>query len=136
MANPQESDPIGSLLWDIFQLFTYNKAERLLSRTLAGGLRGFSDRPWMELVRGGSAGLERGLTEQWLAQRLRPYGIRPRSVRVGEERGKGYWEEDFTDAFRRYIPRSEVEALREEVRESGAGERAEGGEVLCVKRET
>ncbi len=56
------------------------------------------------------------ITEQGLAQQLRPYPIRTRTMRIGELRAKGYFEEDFRELFRRYIPRSEVEALRAELR--------------------
>ena len=51
---------------------------------------------------------------QWLAQQLRPYGIKPRTIWIGDQQAKGYTEEDFHDAFRRYIPRSELEALHSE----------------------
>jgi len=36
-------------------------------------------------------------------------------MRIGEMRAKGYFEEDFQELFRRYIPRSAVEALRAEL---------------------
>jgi hypothetical protein len=111
-ASAQEANPIGSLLFDIFVLFTANNAERMFSRELTRGLDGFSDRPWMELKKG------KEVSELWLAQQLRPYGVRPRSVRIGEERGKGYMGEELMDVFRRYMPRSEIEALRAEVQES------------------
>ena len=35
---------------------------------------------------------------------LRPFRIRPRSVRVGDETAKGYRVEQFEDAFARYLP--------------------------------
>src|SRR2546421_9014950 len=41
---------------------------------------------------------------QWLAQQLRPYGIKPRTIWIGDQQAKGYAEEDFHEAFRRYIP--------------------------------
>ncbi len=42
---------------------------------------------------------------------MRPYGIRPKTIRIGETQAKGYVMEDCMDAFRRYIPRSELDAL-------------------------
>ncbi len=57
--------------------------------------------------------LNSGYTELWLAEQLRPYGIRPTTIRIGEEVGRGYAKEDFTEVFLRYIPASEVEALRQ-----------------------
>jgi hypothetical protein len=61
----------------------------------------------------------------------RPYDIRPRTIRIGEDVGRGYVEGDFTETFRRYIPRSEVEGLRAELAEGAArenGERVRGKE--------
>ena len=39
-------------------------------------------------------------------------GIRPVTVRIGDDVGKGYVAEDFKDTFRRYIPKAEVEAFK------------------------
>jgi len=104
----QEQNPIGSLLLDIFCVLTASKQDRILSRALVEGLAGFSDRPWAEVLRG------KPLTELWIAQQLRPYGIRPRPFRLEGQRARGYFREEMMDAFRRYIPRSELEALTSE----------------------
>jgi hypothetical protein len=67
------------------------------------------DRPtWADLAR------EKHITELWLAHQLRPYSVRPRTPRIGDAVAKGYFEDDFKDAFRRHIPRSELDALRAE----------------------
>jgi putative DNA primase/helicase len=116
-AGAQDCNPIGSLLFDIFLMFAMDKQGRMFSRDLAQGLNCLSERPWMELIRLRSARAPQGVTELWLAQQLRPYGVRLRTLRIQEARGKGYLEQDFLEAFRRYIPQSEVEALREELRE-------------------
>ena len=52
----------------------------------------------------------RAIDENWLAQKLRPYGVRPRTVRIGERMAKGYVGLELRDVFRRYIPHSEVYA--------------------------
>ncbi len=44
------------------------------------------------------------------------YVIRPRTVWIGETSAKGYMEEDLKEAFRRYIPKSAVQALIDESR--------------------
>ena len=54
----------------------------------------------------------KGLSESWLATQLRPYGTAPRTIRMGEDVTKGYLQEDFTETFRRYIPKASVEALK------------------------
>ena len=51
-----------------------------------------------------------------LTRVLRPYGVRFKSIWIGNEAAKGYLMEDFEEAFKRYIPRSEWEALKVEWR--------------------
>jgi hypothetical protein len=107
-AAAQESTPIGSLLFDIFLAFRLAEGERIFSRDLAARLNRMEARPWAELRKG------KEITELWVAQKLRPYGIQPRTIWIGENHAKGYLEEDFTDVYRRYMSRSEVEAFRAE----------------------
>jgi hypothetical protein len=45
-----------------------------------------------------------GLDARGLAGLLRPFGIRSRTVRVGEKTAKGYHLEQFEDAFARHLP--------------------------------
>lgn len=59
----------------------------------------------------------KAVTGRWVAQQLQGYGIRPKTMRIGEERAKGYEKQDFLEAFRRYIPKSEVEAFKAGIRE-------------------
>jgi hypothetical protein len=101
----QDQNPMGSLLLDIFCVFRNSQKDRLHTRALIEGLSGQGDRPWGEMLRG------RPITERWLAFQLRPYGILPRVFKVDGCRGRGYFEQDMMDTFRRYIPKSEVEAL-------------------------
>ena len=139
----QEENPIGSLLMDIFFVFAREWAgkiedarvaggeaaaaevkqkleangHRLFSKELVAALNWKEGRPWREVLRG------KEVTELWLAQRLRPYGIRPRMMRIGEEQSRGYMESEFRETFRRYIPRSELEEFRERL----AGRNGGGG---------
>ena len=48
----------------------------------------------------------RPFTSRDLARRLRPYGISPTSVRVGDRAAKGYRRTDLWDAWLRYVPAS------------------------------
>ena len=41
------------------------------------------------------------MTELWLARQLRPYGIRPRILRIGDKIGKGYAQDDLLEVFQR-----------------------------------
>jgi hypothetical protein len=107
-AGAQESNPIASLLLDIFILFTLQKVPRLTTQSLIAGLTGFGSRPWNESTTG------KPTTDLWLAQQLRPYGVKPRNLRIGDQVLKGYLRDDLLDVFRRYIPQSELDALRTE----------------------
>ena len=109
-ASAQDHNPIGTLLFDIFLLFTVGKVTRIYSRELVQSLNTFPDRPWSELRKG------KPITELWLAQQLRPYGVRPKTIWIENTHAKGYTEEDFQDVFRRYVPKSELESLRAECR--------------------
>jgi hypothetical protein len=127
----QQSNPIGSLMLDIFVLFASEKVERMFTRTLIDGLMGYSDRPWQEMAglreSTGRQGKGKEITGPWLSRLLRPYGIRPRTVWIGESSAKGYVLDEMIEIFRRYISRSEWEAQKAEWAEEdrARGERAE-----------
>ena len=46
----------------------------------------------------------RGIEARRLARLLKPYGIKPKSIRVSDGTPKGYALEDLQDAFARYVP--------------------------------
>jgi hypothetical protein len=105
-AGAQESSPIGALLMDILIIFVSGETGRIYSRDLTARLNEFENRPWAEIRNG------KPITELWLSQQLRPYGVRPKTMRIAEGMAKGYEQQDFGEVFRRYIPRSELDALR------------------------
>jgi hypothetical protein len=106
----EENSPIASLLLDIFVAFATAGAERMFSSTLTATLAQATDRPWASLRKG------KGVSELLLAKWLRPYGVRPKTMRIDGALAKGYMFEDFSEVFRRYIPRSEVEALKAQIK--------------------
>lgn len=83
-----------NLLADIRQIFT---GERMFSSELIDALQQMSERPWAEVNRG------RPITERWLARNLAAFGIHSKTLRIGEDRAKGYELADFSDAFERYV---------------------------------
>lgn len=89
------------LLTDIRQMFHENGVERIFSKILVESLCKMTDRPWLEVQRG------KPITERWLARQLARFEIRPKTVRIYEDRAKGYETAAFTDAFERYIPAEE-----------------------------
>jgi 5S rRNA maturation endonuclease (ribonuclease M5) len=54
----------------------------------------------------------KGLDARTLARLLKPYEVRPRTIRVGEETPKGYRAEDLRDAWARYLPPSEAKQAK------------------------
>ena len=75
-----------------------------------GGVELWGGPAWVALRKG------KAVTDIWLAQRLRQYGLRPKTIWIGETAAKGYLEEDFNEAFRRYVPESAAQALLDNVR--------------------
>jgi len=86
----------AQLLKDIAMVFD-GRAGPISSKQLVAALTDGEDTPW-----GGMSG--RPLDARKLASMLKPYGIRPHNVRIGNTTPKGYQAEDFTDAFARYVP--------------------------------
>jgi hypothetical protein len=117
-ATAHDNNPIGSLLFDLLVIFGRWSADRIFSRTLVEGLNASTDRPWKEMNKG------REITELWLAMRLRPYGVRPKTIWIGDNSAKGYLIEDFADIFRRYIPEAEVRAELERLDAAVASDHA------------
>jgi len=94
----REEDSLGvRLLRDTQFVFQERRTDRLSSENLVAALNEMEEAPWGDL-RG------KPLDKRSLARRLRPYGIRPKQVRVGDRTLKGYMQEDFHDAWARYIP--------------------------------
>jgi hypothetical protein len=113
----RENSPIGALLLDIHVLFATWKVERAFSRTLVEGLNRVPDRPWAE-ARGSKV-----ISEIWLSQKLRPYGIQPRTMRIGDSRARGYYASELLEACKRYLPPSEFVAWSEELKEEAEQEK-------------
>ena len=94
-----EDDNISSiLLEDIRDIFKHNEGDRIFSDDLIEALKNMADRPWPDWSRG------KGLTQNGLARLLKPFSVKSKTMRIGEDRRKGYELSGFTDAFKRYIP--------------------------------
>lgn len=97
LSVPVEADDGGSdgvrLLADLRVALDVLQRERVSSADLVRALCGFEDAPWAD---------DR-LDALTLARMLRPFDVRPRSIRIGETVLRGYNREDFTDPFNRYL---------------------------------
>lgn len=93
-----DSSPGIALLRDIREVFQRSDEDRLLSKCLTKELRADEGRPWGEWQNG------KPLSPITMARMLRPFGVKPRKIRVGTVTRQGYLEADFEDAFNRYLP--------------------------------
>ena len=87
------------LLADIRDVFYRRGCDRITSKDLFAALVAKEGRPWENIDN------EKPFTPVRLARMLRPFGIRPRSIRTSPtETPKGYMLDDFEDTFTRYLP--------------------------------
>jgi len=86
-----ELSPGEQLLANIKKVSTQRTTDRISSKDLCDELG---------KIEGGQV----LVTPGWLAAMLRPFGIRPHTIRIGQSTPKGYEFKDFDDAFARYLP--------------------------------
>jgi hypothetical protein len=86
------------LLADIRALFLGTSALQMSSADIVAGLVAMEDRPWPEWRNG------KPMTPPQLAEALKPFGIRPGTVRLGAATPKGYRRGAFEEAWERYLP--------------------------------
>ena len=101
LASRDDPDAHGvgaMLLADIRQVFGDATCDRIFSKALVESLCRLADRPWPEVNRG------RLISETWLARRLHSFGVNPKTLRIGNDRAKGYELDDFNEPFERYLP--------------------------------
>ena len=104
-AKAGEDNPMSALLFGIWLSFRVAGGERIFSRMLVDGLNSMEDQRWGTMRSG------KGITVEWLANQLERHGIRPRTIRIGEKQAKGYYGEDFKEAFQRYMSPSDKQKL-------------------------
>jgi hypothetical protein len=76
----------------------FDERDTLTTAELLAALNGLDESPWGARRRG------EGLDARGLAKLLRPFGIRSRTVRVGDKTAKGYHLEQFEQPFARHLP--------------------------------
>jgi hypothetical protein len=98
-ADDDDSQHAGALLLsDLRDAFTQRNTAVLFTAEILGVLAKIDERPWPEF-RNGNA-----ITARQVAALLKPYGIKPKTVRRDTTTEKGYRREWFDDAFARYLP--------------------------------
>lgn len=92
----------NSLLGDIREVFERKKCQKVSSADLIQALNEDEEAGWATYNRG------RPITPRQVAQLLKPYGITPKTVRLGVgDTPKGYDRQQFEDAFSRYLPQAD-----------------------------
>jgi putative DNA primase/helicase len=86
------------LLGDIRDIFTALGKDRISSAELIEKLCEITPRPWAEFGKSGKP-----LTQNKLARVLKPLGITPKVLRIGDETPAGYERWQFDEAFERYL---------------------------------
>ena len=86
------------LLADLYAV--WGTADHVPTSVLLDRLHDLDEAPW-------SAWYGRPLSARDLAGLLKPYGIRSRTVRLGQDTPKGYRRADLPDVWRRYVPQAQ-----------------------------
>ncbi|HAN29653.1 MAG TPA: hypothetical protein DCP75_18390 [Haliea salexigens] len=93
----EEPEQQTMLLRDIQQYFLKSGSLRVTSKELCEALTGDEDGPWKTCSNG------KPLTPHLVGKLLRPYGVKPKTMRVGDNTPRGYEKAQLEDAFERYL---------------------------------
>ncbi|MCR9186622.1 MAG: DUF3631 domain-containing protein [Halieaceae bacterium] len=85
------------LLRDIQQFFLKSGSSRATSKELCEALISDEDGPWKTCNTG------KPITPNLVGKLLRPYGVKPKTIRVGDKTLRGYEHAQLEDAFERYL---------------------------------
>lgn len=114
------------LLADVLVVWSFG-ADRMRSRELVDALNGLDDSPWADMRRGS------GITMNWLANRLRPFGVSSRNVRESGNQGKGYYWDELVPVWDRYGLRT---VDQQQDGSSGSGEPSPASHTSQTSHET
>tara|TARA_R100000900_G_scaffold39187_2_gene32279 strand:- start:638 stop:1849 length:1212 start_codon:yes stop_codon:yes gene_type:complete len=85
------------LLRDIRQYFLASGSSRVTSKDLCEALNSDEEGPWKTCSNG------KPITPNLVGKLLRPYGVKPKTMRVGNSTLRGYEQAQLEDAFERYL---------------------------------
>jgi hypothetical protein len=101
----------ASLLLDTMAVFIVMGAKRIFSRDLANQLKGKNGWAVYDITS------RQQVNELAVARILRRYAIKPGTVRIGDQVGKGYKWEQFTAALQHYVSKPELARKLAELKE-------------------
>jgi hypothetical protein len=103
-ARETETQSLGiRLLADLRTVFERSGEDKLATDAILKSLTDMDEAPWGD-IRG------KELNARGLARRLGKYGVKPKTVRIGDATPKGYERADLLDAWIRYLPDSPTNA--------------------------
>lgn len=98
-GSENSSKTIGTeLLSDIQEIFEGIEPKRISTADLIQALCADNEKRWATYFK------ENPITPRELASKLKVYGIKSKSIRIGATTPKGYEIDQFTEAFTRYLP--------------------------------
>jgi hypothetical protein len=93
----KETEPTFGILLLTHLKAVFGDAEKWATEAVLKRLHEIEEAPWVDLK-------GKPLDDRGLARRLREYGIKSRTVRIGSTTPRGYERKDFLDAWARYLP--------------------------------
>ena len=120
--NREDASPGVQLLADIRRVFDQKGVDRLSSKYLVEALNALDDAPWGDLH-------GKPLDARGLGKKLKPYELKAKQVRFGEETDKGWELEDFADAWLRYLPARETSETQKHEPVEGLSEQEDFSET-------
>ncbi len=95
------------LLQDIKSVFEKQAIDKITTSDLLKGLKFFEESPWGDWSHGN------GLNARHLAGLLKPFGIEPKVIRIGDKTPRGYEYQDFQDTFEAYLPSMPIDKTQQ-----------------------
>jgi Protein of unknown function (DUF3631) len=106
-AQEEDADIGVKLLGAIKAVFDTSGADKLFTATiLKDVVANADDAPWPSWFEDSLNHNRLDSAASKLARKLKPYGIKPIKIRIGDETGKGYHRAHFEKAWERYLPAS------------------------------
>lgn len=100
-GSESESQTTGTeLLSDIKEIFDEKGVNRISTTELIQALCSDDEKPWATYKR------DLPITPRQLANKLKGYNIQSKTIRIGADTPKGYENDQFSEAFTRYLPSS------------------------------
>jgi hypothetical protein len=96
IAEGKDADTSTGVLLLTHTKTVFENSEQLWSKTILARLIDLPESPWADIY-------GKPLDERGLAKRLRGFGVKPKTIRIGAETARGYSRSDLVDVWLRYV---------------------------------